>query len=120
MYIIGEDKLSDAEAKAFAEELGGDLDTIATANNWEFTQDEDTDPPNEGKLNGSTETIPPTEPEKKKKKKKQKDGESTLEVTSSELPVSGGMLEEVTITDSGPKLDMSELSNTLSNISEDT
>ena len=84
MYIIGEDKLSDAEAKAFAEELGGDLDTIATANNWEFAQDEDTDPPKEGKLNGSTETIPPTEPEKKKKK----DGESTLEVTSSELPES--------------------------------
>jgi len=120
MYIIGEDKLSDAEAKAFAEELGGDLSVIAAANNWEFAQDEDTDPPKEGKLNGSTETIPPTEPEKKKKKKKQKDGESTLEVTSSELPVSGGMLEEVAITDSDPKLDMSELSNTLSNISEDT
>ena len=56
MYIIGEDKLSDAEAKAFAEELGGDLDTIATANNWEFVEGEDTDPPKEGKTNGSTKT----------------------------------------------------------------
>ena len=62
MYIIGENKLSDAEAKAFAEEFGSDLSSIAAANNWEFVEDEDMDPPKEGKPNGSTETTPPMGP----------------------------------------------------------
>jgi len=79
MYIIGEDKLSDAEAKAFAEELGGDLSVIAAANNWEFAQDEDTDPPKEGKTNGSTKT-PPVGPQPLPA------GESSAEVISLGLP----------------------------------
>ena len=75
MYTKGDKSVSIEEAQESAAFSEIPVEEWAENYGWSL---------NEGKLNGSTETIPPTEPEKKKKK----DGESTLEVTSSELPES--------------------------------